>query len=144
MSLYHLVHGENPFARVLLAALDLTPTAIPRYRDCWWDGTYICVHTRTGGGNRDEYAAENEALRQIPGFDHDVDDDFDSTYATFYFVPSPAVATALASVPATETTPAQRWQAVFEKLRCGISDPQIDRVTEALKPLVAAITKDVR
>ena len=55
MSMYNIIHGENPFSTILLGILGLTRENVPRYRDCWWTGNQIAVHTRTGGGNRDYY-----------------------------------------------------------------------------------------
>jgi len=63
------------------------------------DGEYLIVlHTRQGGGNRECYcetgddshepgclAANNEELESHPQYFRDEDDDFDSTYANFYF-----------------------------------------------------------
>lgn len=42
-------------------------------------------HTRTGGGNREYHEEENEELTKIPGYLYGEDDDFDSTYANFYY-----------------------------------------------------------
>src|SRR5678809_1375157 len=97
---YNLVHGENGLASVLLIALGLTRETIPRYRDCWWDGKFICVHTRTGGGNREAYEEQNDQLRHVDGFSHDEDDSFDCTYATFYFTPSASLTDTLRTVQA--------------------------------------------
>lgn len=136
MSLYNMIHGVNPMAGALLAALGLAPHTIGRFRDCYWDGTHICVHTRTGGGNREGYQAENDALCAVAGYSHDADDDFDSTYATFYFKPSAPLLEALKQVQATDATPAQRWQGFFDKLQGGIVDEQTKRVSEAMKPVI--------
>lgn len=51
----------------------------PEYDD------HIIVLTRTGGGNREDYDAENEAMQAIDQFVTDFDDDFDSTYAYWVF-----------------------------------------------------------
>ena len=153
MSLYNLIHGVNPLAGALLAALGLKPDAVPRFRDCFWTGEHIAIYTRTGGGNREYYDEPNDdnkegpwnsTIRAIPGFSHDEDDDFDSTYATFYITPSPQLKTALSAIQATDATPEQRWQAFFDKLQGGIEDEQVRRVTEAVKPLfekIAAVAK---
>jgi isocitrate dehydrogenase kinase/phosphatase len=142
MSLYHLVHGENEFAAVLLAVLGLTRNDVPRYRDCWWNGTHICLHTRTGGGNRPDYEHEHTALTTIDGYAYDEDDAFDSTYATFYFVPSHTATHILLTLMATDATPAQRWQAVLKRLRDGQSDAQTERLCQAVRPLFDRILKE--
>lgn len=47
------------------------------------------IHTRNGGGNREDYEDEIESLRSSPYFVSDEDDSFDSTYADFqYEVPA--------------------------------------------------------
>ncbi|MCX5137640.1 hypothetical protein OOK06_36845 [Streptomyces sp. NBC_00340] len=108
MSMYNLVAADgHQYARgtVLLAALD-SPN-VGRFRDAWVekgeDGEpVIAIYTRNGGGNRecwcDEHpedgclAATIEALEGHPLYLRDADDDFDSTYATFYFrTPAPLV-----------------------------------------------------
>ena len=35
MSLYNLLHGENPIGAALLACLNLTMEDVGRYRDAW-------------------------------------------------------------------------------------------------------------
>lgn len=148
-TMYGLMHGENELATVLLAALGLTRTQVPRYRDCYWDGTHICVHTRTGGGNRDHYEERNpenlegpwnSTLRDVAGYVRDEDEEYDATYATFYFVPPAVLQEALAAVPAVDATPSQRWQSLFERLEAGVSDPQIERAKAALQPILDQIT----
>lgn len=152
MSMYNLVHGVNPMAGLLLAALGLTPAQIPRFRDCYWTGEFIALYTRTGGGNREHYDEPNDdntdgpwnsTLRAVPGFSHDEDDDFDCTYATFYFRPSAEFADALKAVPAADATPEQKWESFLERLQSGKNDPQVDRVIAAVAPTIEAIAKDV-
>lgn len=103
--LYNLVMrdgGEVKRGTILLAMLDNPPVA--RFRDAWvenHDGEpVIAVYTRQGGGNRECYCDEydgpghpdeqtscgsNEALQAHPMYLRDEDDEFDCTYATFYF-----------------------------------------------------------
>jgi hypothetical protein len=87
MSLYNMLFGTNPFSGVLLQMLGVTRDDVPRFRDCFLneDGTEIIIHTRTGGGNRDDYQASNDELTEIAGYKFDADDDFDSTYADFHY-----------------------------------------------------------
>ncbi len=143
MSLYNIVHGMNPMAHVLLAALGTDANSVPRFRDCWWDGTYIAVHTRTGGGNRDGYECENDGLTLLAGYHHDEDDSFDCTYATFYFTPSPDVSAALAHLQVADATPAQRWESFFARLQSDSTDPQVRRVLESAEPIMQAIAAKV-
>jgi hypothetical protein len=91
MSLYSMVCGNNPLYTMLHAILATEGPLpeIPRYRDTWtkiFDGKpYIVIHTRTGGGNREDYVSENKALAQHPLYRTDEDDPFDSTFADFVF-----------------------------------------------------------
>jgi hypothetical protein len=148
MSLYNMVHGVNPMAGALLAALGVTSNDVPRFRDCYWDGDHICLYTRTGGGNREYYDEPNSenpdgpwnsTLRAVEGYSHDSDDEFDSTYATFYFKPSAALLSVLTAVPAADATPEQRWASFFERLNGDADDPQVQRVFEAMRPVMEAI-----
>jgi hypothetical protein len=84
--LYNVLFGVNPLAGTLLAMLHTSNSRIPRFRDCFLsDEETIIIYTRTGGGNRGEYAAENEAMKQISGYLRDEDDTYDSTYAKFHY-----------------------------------------------------------
>lgn len=86
MSLYNMLNGVNQLAAGLLTlVLKKEPSDFDRLRDIYLhrkgDDMVIVVLTRTGGGNR-EYHEENwEAIRAMPGYICDYDDDFDSTYA---------------------------------------------------------------
>jgi hypothetical protein len=73
----------NPDADSILTTINLTKGDVERFRDCYLEGDKICVYTRTGGGNRDDYP--NEKLTSHPNYLYDEDDDFDSTYASYYF-----------------------------------------------------------
>jgi hypothetical protein len=83
--LYNLIAGRHPAAPVLLTALgfkdDGAVSLIPRMRDVYLYPEEIRILTRTGGGNRDEYAVDNDWLRSLTGFLRDWDDEYDSTYA---------------------------------------------------------------
>jgi len=124
VSLYNALFGVQAlFAAAALAMLGIEREDVPRFRDAYFmleEGRpIIVVHTRTGGGNREDYEAENERLTKLPGYLYDRDDDFDCTYADFcYEVPEAnrqAVADALAET-GNPRTPAERWQALFAAL----------------------------
>ena len=115
MSLYSLMHGENPLKNVLKHMLELdTPNSFRsgRFRDIYIDetGDRIILHTRNGGGNRDCYCDNsfisveekivewegekhcenclyviNGKLKTHPNYIEDHDDDSDFTYANFVF-----------------------------------------------------------
>lgn len=104
MNMYNMIFGSNVFAPMLLEMLGTNEDSIPRFRDCYIREGYIVIFTRTGGGNRDWYESQerfnyefpdeeyegpfNEDLMKLPGYAFDRDDDFDNTYAEFFFKPS--------------------------------------------------------
>lgn len=95
--MYNMLFGESSNAEKLLSLLGLTRDNFYRYRDCYLsEDKLIAVYTRGGGDNRECYeddcdfgdscvVAIQNKLREHPLYDHDDDDDFDNTYATFYF-----------------------------------------------------------
>lgn len=89
MSLYNLMCGNNPLFTLFLAVIDLPKDRIPRFRDVYTkrdgDDVVVVVHTRTGGGNREDYEDKNGWLAEHPLYRTDADDDFDSTFADFEF-----------------------------------------------------------
>jgi hypothetical protein len=119
MSLYNNLFGFNGAASVLLRILKIELESVPRFRDCFYDTErgLIVIHTRTGGGNREDYIEENNKLTLHDCYNYDEDDDFDSTYANFYF-----------SIPAgferlkevydgyATVTPAEKWQSFLLEL----------------------------
>lgn len=96
---YSAVLGTNPKAAAIVAMLrHAQPESesraclfdFPRYRDAYFaydaDGTaHIVVLTRTGGGNRSSFVAENAAITKHPLYVRDEDDAFDATYALWWF-----------------------------------------------------------
>jgi len=150
MSFYNMLHGENSKADMLLAILGTSKSAIPRYRDCYLSDGKIIIHTRTGGGNRDCYDAPNEDneegpwnsdLRSLPGYLRDEDDDFDSTYADFYFEPRWEFKELVNSYD-DDTPPAEKWQTVLGKLRDGNKDdPEVAKILEKMTPLMDGLNK---
>lgn len=85
--LYNMLFGLNRAAVPLLKVLNVDHTTVPRFRDCFLNeaGTEIIIYTRSGGGNRDEYAELNRMMMEIPGYLRDEDDSYDNTYALFYY-----------------------------------------------------------
>jgi hypothetical protein len=87
LSLYNLLNGVNPNARNILQALDLDPHQIERFRDASFgkdgDQHILRIFCRTGGGNRSDYP--NTILTSHPSYLRDHDDDYDPTYAHYYF-----------------------------------------------------------
>jgi len=107
MSLYRMIRGYNPLVSVIFQMMDIeSPEGIPRFRDAYfkWKDIYkqepiIVILTRTGGGNRETYESPhlrvdggchymgpfNSDMRKLSGFIEDENDEFDSTYALFYY-----------------------------------------------------------
>lgn len=91
MSVYHMIHGRQPGGDAILDALGLDPRDVPRLRDCWVepnarDGGYrIVVYTRMGGGNREQYQDDIDALSDHPLYLYDQDEPHDPTYASIFF-----------------------------------------------------------
>lgn len=167
MSLYNMVHGINPFAGMLMQMLG--GPDVPRFRDCYLDDKgRIVIYTRTGGGNRDFYESEENCrdhypdyfeedepptgpwncdLRKIDGFLYDEDDDYDSTYALFYFkVPADfaEMVKTLEAIGAKKLEkPADAWQRVIAEIQTGEMSPQTKRAMEAMKPAIEAIATAV-
>lgn len=123
MSLYNMLFGSNPAGPVILATLGLAPDDVGRYRDCYVErvseGEYrIVVHTRNGGGNREDYEDVFEALSDHPLYLGNEDDDFDCTYADIYFALPDEFATELRALADEQefVKPSAKWQALFTAL----------------------------
>lgn len=78
LDLYH-----NPNKEDVLKAIGLKEEDIERFRGAGVEDGQIIIHCRTGGGNRENYP--NEILTSNPYYLRDEDDDFDCTYASYYF-----------------------------------------------------------
>ena len=113
--MYNILFGRNEVAPLILATLGLTTANVARFRDAFISEGKIAVYTRLGGGNRecycengdkhDCYQAKIAFLQGHPNYLSDEDDDFDETYATFYF-----------SIP-------PKWQELLAPLESGKFDP---------------------
>jgi hypothetical protein len=78
-----MLFGMNPDADKLLSLLDAKQEDFGRFRNVYMEDGYIVVHTRCGGGNREDYFPD--WVEDHPWYSHDEDDDFDCTYADIYF-----------------------------------------------------------
>jgi len=105
MSMYQMVFADGEKGLPLLVSLGFKSVGeVGRYRSSWIekgdDGKpRIAIYTRNGGMNREHWDDEKEAgpdcnctgcvgtytLPKHPNYIYNSDDDFDSTYATFYF-----------------------------------------------------------
>lgn len=128
MSLYNMLFGINDLTPFLLGVLGIEQNNIPRFRDCFLSDGYIVIHTRTGGGNREYYDYPNDenqegpwnsTLRDNEYYISDNDDEFDCTYANFYFrFPNEYQSDLEALEAGNESyTPSDKWQMLFEELR---------------------------
>ena len=89
MSLYHLLHGkpsDELFEKLILWS-DLKNIEIPRFRDISVSDKepVVIILTRTGGGNREEYEADNVAMTVFDTFIEEYDCSWDRTYAEFRY-----------------------------------------------------------
>lgn len=138
MGLYDIAVGDGHQAErgaVFLAFLG--NPVVARFRDAWAekgdDGEpVIAIYTRQGGGNRECYcdkstdhlpgqcyAACNEELARHPLYIRDADDDFDATYATFYFRCPPEVRDLLAGAAGEHVNMSERWQQAIDRIGSG-------------------------
>ena len=115
MSLYNIVFGMNPDADKLLALLDATREDFGRFRNVYMEDGYIVVHTRCGGGNREEYFPE--WVEDHPWYSHDADQDFDCTYADIYFkLPEDKYKT-FASLLNPGANPEDQWNSLLKDIK---------------------------
>jgi hypothetical protein len=85
MSMYNMMFGRNANTAQLLELLNKTEADFGRFRDVFVKDGYIVVHTRNGGGNREDYEDVFDEMSDHPWHSHDEDCDFDCTYANIYF-----------------------------------------------------------
>lgn len=157
MSLYNMLFGVNSLAGVTLTALNLTPTDIPRFRDAYFDAdeNRLVVYTRTGGGNREYYGSPgnednednegpfNSDLEAHPNYLYDEDDDFDCTFAYFYFsIPesfAPIFKTFKELGAGQDLNPTEKFAKMMEDLQSGNSSPETERALVVGKQIVDQI-----
>lgn len=158
MSLYNALFGVNPLAAVVVEAVGAN-NLIPRFRDAYFDAeeNRLVIFTRTGGGNRDYYDEPggydnedyegpfNSDLRALPNFLYDEDDDFDCTYASFYFsIPEaykPIFDTLRDLGAGTDVKPMDRFTQMIEDLEKGGNSPDAQRALEVGKVMLEGISK---
>lgn len=122
MSMYSMVAGDGhqyDRGRILLAALGNPDPG--RFRDAWVEKgengqPVIAIYTRNGGGNREEYEGVIADLQDHPLYLRDADDDFDSTYATFYFSTPAELRDQFREIAQEPVDTDQRWMDVIAAL----------------------------
>lgn len=117
MSLYNMLAGYNPSTEQIMNLLELSPGDFGRYRDVYIQEGYIVVHTRCGGGNRDDYEDMFDSVSEHPWYSHDEDCDFDSTYADIYFKLPEDAARSVAGLLDQGQPPAEKWDAILKALK---------------------------
>jgi hypothetical protein len=126
---YNVIFGEAQESTLLLQALGLSRADFYRYRDCYRAADdMVAVYTRGGGNNRwvydedgdqtDQENPQHLALRQHPLYEADEDDDYDSTYRTFYFRAPDELRANLANIPVGKKRD-QAWAEFLASLREG-------------------------
>lgn len=147
MSLYNMVMGINPYGPGLMALLGIDPRMVPRLRDCYVDveAKQVVVLTRTGGGNRLGYAEENAWMESRPGFVKTEDDDYDSTFAKFWYAVDAKDADIIDEVAKAQGPfdPMKRFQALVEEMGSANPSPAAQEALAKgkamLKPVFDAI-----
>jgi len=125
MSMYNLIHGENPVGPALIDLLQkVQPVEIGRYRDAWvehrGDALMIRVHTRNGGGNRASH--DDPSMQAHPWYVEDSDLNSDTTYADYWFLIDPKVVgeqemRILMSIAQDPVDMDARWDQAIESLK---------------------------
>lgn len=115
MSMYNMIFGMNPDSDKLLEVLGKTQADFGRFRNVYMEDGYIVVHTRNGGGNREDYEDVFDEMSDHAWYSHDEDDSFDCTYANIYFkVPEGADQTFVALQTLNEgANPGKQWAELF-------------------------------
>ena len=114
--LYNMLFGQNDHAGFLMSLLGKDSADFGRFRDVYVTDKHIVVHTRCGGGNREDYDYVFEEMSRHPLYDYDEDDDFDYTYADIFFKHPAEYSELLKEMAIGTVTPAEKWQLMFKAL----------------------------
>ena len=115
--LYNILFGENASQKdFLFSLLDLGPADFGRYRDIYVTEEHIVVHTRCGGGNREDYEDVFWMAEEHPLYAYNEDCDFDYTYANIYFYHPEEYKDVLKELAGGTITPSEKWKTLFEAL----------------------------
>lgn len=136
---YRAVFGDTQQSQrgALLVAGILSIHDVGRFRDAWVekgeDGPVIAVYTRNGDGNREHIEEHDDTvvagmectctgciatyhLPEHPNYLRDADDEFDPTYATFYFSVPQEYREALGEVAIEPVNMSQRWRDAIDAI----------------------------
>lgn len=115
--LYNVLFGENGSHKdFLFGLLGKTSGDFGRYRDIFVTEDHIVVHTRNGGGNREDYEDVFDEMSTHALYAYDEDDDYDCTYANIYFKHPVGYEEVLKEMAEGTITPADKWKLLFERL----------------------------
>ena len=116
-SMYNMLFGENSSQKdFLLNLLDFQDLDFGRFRDIYVTKEYIVVHTRCGGGNREDYEDVFWMAEEHPLYAYNEDCDFDYTYADIYFHHPEEYKEVLKELAEGTITPSEKWKLLFEAL----------------------------
>jgi hypothetical protein len=116
MSLYNMLfETDGGLEKFLLTVLGRERGDFGRYRAIYVTEEYIIVHTRNGGGNREEYGDYLED-EDHPLYSHNEDCDYDDTYADVFYRHPEELKPLLRELATAMTTPAENWRALLEGL----------------------------
>lgn len=121
--LYNVLFGMNKEADVLLHLLGKDRGSFGRFRDAYLSDNCIVVYTRCGGGNRDDYEDVFNEMRDHPLYKYDEDDDYDSTYASFYFDFPEEYADDLKTQSKEILSPSDKWKMLIAALEKSNAKP---------------------
>ena len=116
MSLYNMLFGEGDSTDFLLKLLDCERGEFGRFRSAYVTEEHIVVHTRNGGGNREDYEHVFDNMSVHPLYSHDEDCDYDYTYANIYFKHPAGYEQVLKEMAQGTVTPSEKWKLLFEAL----------------------------
>lgn len=157
MSFYNILFGVNGAAPILLATIGLRMEDVPRFRDCHLSDGNIAVYTRMGGGNRGHWDFEESdpgpecscpgcraqhVLARHEHYLYDEDDDFDCTYATYYFRVPKEYKDAIAVLESGEFKPDERWATKLEEVKTWTPEQIPAGIRELLDQINRAFTSE--
>lgn len=124
--LYNMALGDGREVQrgaAVLRMLGLTFEDTGRFRDAWVEkgenGPVIAIYTRNGGGNRNDYEEVIAAMQAHENYLRDADDEFDSTYATFYFTVPDEWCDSLAQVAIEPVDMSAKWRSAIDAMGGG-------------------------
>lgn len=114
--LYNVLFGVNRQADVLLHLLGKDRSDFGRFRDAYITDKHIVVYTRCGGFNRESYGEVFDEMEDHPLYQYDEDDNYDNTYASFYFNFPEEYADDLKAQGKESYSPSEKWTIMIAAL----------------------------